>query len=195
MTGTTIETFSGRALDFMDPRADDIDLHDIAHALAFTCRFGGHVHTFESVAEHAVLVSKIVGEQSEDPLLAFAALHHDDHEAYVGDIPTPLKNALGGAVSVIAHGLDKAIARYLGIDVELFHHPLIRDADEQALYIEARALRAHMSIELWGAGPDITTDLRLQWAPVGYGSTLYLDQHVQLAEMLNLNWWQTETAA
>jgi hypothetical protein len=52
-----VETFSGLYVDTEDPRPDTIRLEDIAHALANTCRYGGHCSRFYSVAEHAVFCS------------------------------------------------------------------------------------------------------------------------------------------
>ena len=70
----------------------DIDIQDIAHSLAHICRFNGHTPYFYSVAEHSVLVMKAV-EQSGIKLTAslqLAALLHDAHECYVGDIIRPM---------------------------------------------------------------------------------------------------------
>ena len=89
--GTRIETFSGGSFDYADPKPESILLRDIAHALANTCRFGGHCHRYYSVAEHSVLVSRIV---LDNPRLRLQALFHDGSEAYLGDIPSPLKNLL-----------------------------------------------------------------------------------------------------
>lgn len=81
-----LQTFSGRALNPLAPRAEDLAIEDIAHALALQCRFGGHVRGFYSVAQHSFLVSQVV------PLAdALWALLHDASEAYLMDLPTPVK--------------------------------------------------------------------------------------------------------
>jgi hypothetical protein len=61
-------------------------LQDIAGSLALQCRFTGHTNGFYSVCEHAVMVSLLVGRE-----YALAGLHHDDAEAFIGDISRPLK--------------------------------------------------------------------------------------------------------
>ncbi len=80
-------TYSGSQFWPLDPRSEEIHLADIAHHLAMTCRYGGAVTTFYSVAEHAVLVSLHVPSWC-----AQEALFHDAAEAYVGDLVRPLKH-------------------------------------------------------------------------------------------------------
>ena len=58
--GGWLQTWSGRMFWPLDPRDDEVDICDIAHALAHQCRFGGHCRRFYSVAEHCVLLSHAV---------------------------------------------------------------------------------------------------------------------------------------
>ena len=84
--GDWTQTFTGRQFWPLDPRPDDIDPVDIAHALSMQCRYNGMVTAFYSVAEHCVLMSRAVA-----PEHALHALLHDATEAYVGDMIRPLK--------------------------------------------------------------------------------------------------------
>ena len=68
------------------PNPADIRIEDIAHALSNQCRFGGHAREFYSVAEHCVRVS-----QNCRPEDALWGLLHDASEAYLSDVPAPLK--------------------------------------------------------------------------------------------------------
>lgn len=81
-----IQTFSGRQFWPLDPKPGDVDVADIAHALALKCRFAGHCKAFYSVAQHSVLVSTVVPEEE-----ALWGLLHDAAEAYLADLPRPVK--------------------------------------------------------------------------------------------------------
>jgi 5'-deoxynucleotidase YfbR-like HD superfamily hydrolase len=86
-----IETFSGLYIDPTDMKMGDIVLVDIAHALSNQCRFSGHTKYHYSVAEHSVIVCDQL--KGEPPLTRLFALLHDASEAYLQDIPTPLKHS------------------------------------------------------------------------------------------------------
>jgi uncharacterized protein len=72
----------------MQLESADVCLGDIAHHLSNLCRFTGAVRSFYSVAQHTVLVSLYC-----DPADALWGLLHDSSEAYLVDVPRPLKHA------------------------------------------------------------------------------------------------------
>lgn len=137
---TTMETYTGNWVDFdhFEPRM--VKLVDVSKALSQICRFGGHIPWFYSVASHALTVKKLVEHELGRPDLALAALHHDSHEAYIGDIPTPLKRAAGEGFKRLAGSIDYAIKDAFGIDAD-FNDPVIQEADELALRAEAWVLK------------------------------------------------------
>lgn len=145
-----IETASGHRYAFEGPDPDVVTLEDIAHATSNICRFGGHVRRFYSVAEHSVLVSRIVeacerkvpGEEVRSARLRVALLH-DAHEAYIWDAPSPLKPLLGDTFKDLARISDEIIAgKFLeeGYDADSFKKDYIKSADRLALVVEGRAL-------------------------------------------------------
>ncbi len=75
----------------MSPRADEVFIEDIAHALSILCRYGGHCKRFYSVAEHSILLSRHASSPNK-----LWALLHDAGEAYIVDVPRPLKRFLTG---------------------------------------------------------------------------------------------------
>ena len=68
----TIVTFTGELFCPLDPDPSKINIEDVAHALANSCRFTGHVRKFYSVAQHSVLCSMLVPNE-----LRLTALLHD----------------------------------------------------------------------------------------------------------------------
>lgn len=127
-----IQTHSGRRFDLLEPRADQVDIVDIAHALANLCRFNGHVTRFYSVAQHSVFVSNLVG-----PEYAFCGLMHDATEAYVGDMTRPLKQVMPWFKEV-EDRIWLAVADRFGLPREL--PPAVKHADNVALVTERRDL-------------------------------------------------------
>lgn len=83
-----IKTFSGKMINLIDPNIDDVCIDDIAHSLSMQCRFNGHSKNFYSVAQHSVYVSYLCGYND-----ALAGLLHDASEAYLSDLPKPLKDS------------------------------------------------------------------------------------------------------
>lgn len=89
MNGDWMQTFTGRKVWPLDLTPDQIDIRDIAHSLAYQCRFNGAVREFYSVAQHSVIASLI-----STPAYALGALLHDSAETYLIDIPRPVKGFL-----------------------------------------------------------------------------------------------------
>jgi len=159
-----IETFSGLYFDYDDPKPEQVSIVDIAHALSNIPRFGGHVTRWYSVAEHALLVHDLLGNATQD--LRLAGLHHDSHEAYLGDVPTPLKHHLPATYRMLTERADKAIAAKLNIPVERFMAPEIKRADALALRIEAAFLKKSRGVGVhWGNDgiPPEVLDIQLQY--------------------------------
>jgi 5'-deoxynucleotidase YfbR-like HD superfamily hydrolase len=75
----------------LDPRPEEVDIRDIAHALSMSCRYTGHVRRFYSVAEHSVLIAKWLETRGETNAVCFAGLLHDAGDAYLSDIASPAK--------------------------------------------------------------------------------------------------------
>jgi len=84
-----IQTYTGKRFFPLAPEPADLDLRDVAHALSLQCRFNGHCKGFYSVAEHSVRVSRALPEQ-----YALWGLLHDAAEAYLSDLPSPVKRQM-----------------------------------------------------------------------------------------------------
>jgi hypothetical protein len=164
-TKREIVTFSHKVFDFYRPMPEDICIEDIAHALAFTNRYGGHTRVPYSVAEHCVRMSHIpVG----DPVVN---LLHDSAEAYIGDIPSPQKKGLcwrldsggfGVEYSQVEAEILRQIGKALGIPkiASWLTMPEDTKAADTIMYLtEVRDLMPPQALE---------TFQRLGWIPAGF---------------------------
>lgn len=138
-----IQTCTGVAFDLDHPRAADVRGADIAHALAGINRFGGHLRVFYSVAQHSILAAVLVWQRTRDRVATLAALLHDAHEAYTGDIEAPIKRMIDssapGLLAGIEREIDGAIAAWAGLDLSRIDadvRRLIKAADMQLLFWE-----------------------------------------------------------
>lgn len=123
--GRLIRVSSGKYVDVFAPTEDMIDINDIAHGLANKCRFGGHTQEFFTVAQHSINCLFLVNKEHK-----LAALLHDAAEAYISDIPTPIKRELKQYCD-IEENLMKVIASKFKIEYP-FHHS-IKSADKVSL--------------------------------------------------------------
>lgn len=123
--GDCIRTFTGLYMNVFEPTPDMIHIDDIAHALSNQPRFAGHLKNFYSVAEHSVLVSKLVPDEYK-----LQALLHDASEAYLLDIPSPIKRRLP-EYKILEDNLMKVIAEKFQFEYPL--NPIVKAADKTAL--------------------------------------------------------------
>lgn len=136
--GPTILLVTGRYFSFVEPCS--LTVEEVAHALAHICRFTGHTGGFYSVAQHSVLVSRLVPNH-----LARHALMHDAVEAVVGDVSGPLKRLIPD-YKAIEDRCEEAILAGFGLSPH--SDPLIKRADLVALRTEQRDLM-HRNGGLW----------------------------------------------
>lgn len=142
--GVCMLTVSGIAFSLTKPDANDVRIKDIAWALSRINRFNGHTGSTTplNVAQHSVTVMRLMREryagQIGRPFL-LCGLLHDAHEAYLGDITSPVKKALG--ISALPHLVSQvqgAIHKAVGLEWPLLKgvNAIIRAADIKALLYE-----------------------------------------------------------
>lgn len=127
-TPNCIRTAHGFYVNVFEPDVSTININDIAHALSMQCRFGGHLPVFYSVAQHCVTMSRLMHESHK-----MAALLHDASEAYLLDIPRPIKSRLSN-YKEIEDQLMKLIAAKFGFSYPL--HEKVKEVDEYMLQWE-----------------------------------------------------------
>lgn len=104
---------SGRHFTHTQPQIDQVDIDDIAHALSMQCRYGGHTSRFYSVAEHCCYVSDYCPYD-----IKLWGLLHDASEAYLVDIPRPVKVLLSNYAEMESKIMDCVALRY-GLSKEM----------------------------------------------------------------------------
>lgn len=144
----TIRLRSGLYLDLADPKQDQLTIEDIAGALSKICRFGGHVDSFYSVAEHSVLCLSVAREDGLAIAEQFACLMHDAAEAFVGDVVKPLKVMLGNYAAIESR-MESVIAAKFGIDFAATKQAY-RKIDHEMLIAERRALFSSDNVKWFG---------------------------------------------
>lgn len=154
---TTILTADGAYFDFAAPSADVVTLNAVARGLANTCRFAGQCPRFYSVAEHSVLVSHIVPAE-----LAVAGLLHDAPEAFICDMPKPLKVRLPD-YQAVEDEIERVVLGKFGVALPL--PPEIKHADRIALATEQRGLMVNLDAWHWTEGVEPLDVVIEAWEP------------------------------
>jgi 5'-deoxynucleotidase YfbR-like HD superfamily hydrolase len=195
---TWMITRTGAHFDLQHIAPLSISTLDIAHALANINRFTGHAMRPYSVAEHSLLVVEIMerdlGVRQPGPLLA--GLLHDAHEAYTGDLSTPMKDMIDAASAGAWRREEQRIAdavlqRFNILYTSQAHHELVKRADLMALATERRDLLP-ATPDPWpclhGVQPagwvDLNTRDHFDWVDWKQG---FLDKFAELNYALDLH--------
>ena len=164
-----IEMFSGTAVDLIQPDPETIRLDDIAHHLARIHRYTGG--TEWSVAAHSLCVAMLVPRE-----FRLEALLHDAHEAYVGDVSSPMKSAMRSftfikareppnyepvsAFDLIEENFERVVREKFGLPAEKSDE--VRHADLVMLATERKYLLPNTGMREWMPLPEHTTDERVR---------------------------------
>jgi len=84
-----LETYNQNFFFYLEKNPENIDIEDIAQGLSNLCRFTGQVKEFYSVAQHSCIICDYAPEH-----LKLIGLLHDGAEAYISDIPRPVKGLI-----------------------------------------------------------------------------------------------------
>jgi hypothetical protein len=152
------QTYSGERIYFLNPEQNNYKIEDIAHSLSMQCRFNGHTNKFYSVAQHSVIVSYYVPEK-----YALWGLLHDAAEAYVCDIPRPLRPHISGHEDM-EKNIFMEIAKQFSLDPIIFPMPKeVKKIDNRLLIDEGKTFLGN--IDGWGLKGD-PLDIKIKpWTP------------------------------
>lgn len=139
-----LQTRSGRRVDLLGPSVSQIDFGDIANALSHINRFTGHTFGRYSVAQHCCLGADYLKLTGHSALTALGFLLHDAHEAYLGDIATPIAAAVCdvSALRAAKVQIDHCIQIAAGVVIPHDIKSLIREIDLCMCRTERDALMA-----------------------------------------------------
>jgi hypothetical protein len=168
--GDWIQTALGRQFWPIDPRADEVFIDDIAHALSMLCRFGGHCLRFYSVAEHSVLLSRAAAPENKR-----WALLHDASEAYLVDVPRPLKPFLQG-YQAAEEKIMRAVCERFGLASVM--PAAVKEYDKRILFDERTQNMATAPIR-WATDVD-PIGVTLQFWPPSVAKVAFLAEFQSL---------------
>ncbi|MBZ9659744.1 hypothetical protein LB523_11880 [Mesorhizobium sp. ESP-6-4] len=135
--GGMLQTFTGRHFWPLDARPEEVHIEDIAHSLSLQCRYAGHCKRFYSVAEHSVLIANWIwwhGSAAD----ALAGLLHDATEAYLVDMPRPVKRSMH-EYRLHEAALWKVLAARFGLPEEM--PAIVHEADNRIIADELVNMR------------------------------------------------------
>lgn len=167
------QTRGGKRFDTFDPKPEQFDIFDIATALSRICRFNGHTIKFYSVAEHCVLMAGAVSRQNK-----FAALMHDVSEAYLPDMPGPIKGHFQSFIDAENVIMKAAADRFR------FAWPLpdeVKEADARILMDEKKQAMGPSPCD-WGIDCK-PLGVKLKFWPFGLAQNKFLHEFWRLGAL------------
>ncbi len=181
---------SGRRLDLLDPTPMDIEIEDIAHGLSFVARWNGQTlgDFAYSVAEHSLLVETLFGriDPKAGAKWRLAALLHDAPEYVIGDMISPVKNAVGPGYDDLDKRLTAAIHIRFGLPAAIPQavKRKIKKADKISAWLEATRIAGFTQAEAdrFFGHPDagVIDGLDLHLRPPIAARNAYLARHKAL---------------
>lgn len=137
---STLETVSGKKINVTNPDPSTIDITDIAWALSRMPRFSGHSIPYipYSVAQHCIRVMKDLAPHG--PEIQMYGLLHDAAEAYINDLPSPVKHIpeIHAVISKLEDRLMDTIYQSLEIEPPTeAQEAIVKVADKEQQAVEA----------------------------------------------------------
>lgn len=135
-----IITYTQKHMDPLDPHPEEIDIHDIAHALSLLCRGNGQVKTFFSVAQHCIYCALEAEKRGYSPSVILGCLLHDGSEAYMADVPRPLKLSMIEYQKAENRLLDMIYHKFINKPLSEKELMQIKEIDDDLLYFDLTEL-------------------------------------------------------
>ena len=133
---SSITTYTGYSIDPFCAERDAIRERDIAHALSLLCRANGHFPYFYSVGQHCLNCAAEAAARGCSRRVQLACLLHDASEAYMADIPRPVKAHLTGYREAEARLLEVIYGKWLSPSLTEEERAQVLAVDNVLLYHE-----------------------------------------------------------
>lgn len=173
-----ITTYSGTHFYPLNPKKEDIHIKDVAHALSLICRGNGHVKTFFSVGQHCVNCALEAIARGYSRRVCLACLLHDAGEAYLSDVPRPLKKDMPHYKEWEDCILEKVYEKFLGEPLTQEEENLVKQVDDDMLYFDMKVL----------LGEVLDREEPKMWSAVSQEYVPFIEveeQYLKLFEQLN----------
>ena len=135
-----ILTYKKKEFYPLEPKIEDIDIEDIAHALSLLCRANGHFKHFYSVGLHSLNCAYEAQARGYSQNVILGCLLHDASEAYMSDVPRPFKKSLPEYVQAEEELLDKIYEHFLGSKLDEEEEKIVKTVDDALLYYDLKEL-------------------------------------------------------
>jgi uncharacterized protein len=184
LIGIWSHSLFGRAIEMVHPDPREVDFAEIAETLSMINRFTGCAEKPVSVALHTTICVAAARALKATPTQVAHVLLHDAHEARIGDIATPVAQALAAvadglndnlratqcgsyvvreAIAELKDRHDRAIWRAAGLDEpDAATRALVKRCDVIALMTERRDFLAPRPCP-WAPEIEAVPPLRSSW--------------------------------
>lgn len=157
-----ITTFSGKHIDPANPEPEKIDIIDIAHSLSQLCRGNGHTKIFFSVGQHCINCALEAKARGLSQRIILACLLHDASEAYLLDVPKPVKENMPDYREKEDRLLKEIYIKFLGRELTVDEKAIVKEIDKAMLYYDLKYLLNEISEE---KAPGINIKLSYKFVP------------------------------
>lgn len=172
--GPWLLTLNGACYHILDPRIEEVDIESIASALARECRFGANSLYRYSVAQHSVLVSYLCEKY---PL---CGLLHDSPEAYLKDMPSPIKGSLPPYIYMESLAWRVICKKFNLMEFQYGMPEEVERADKVMLATEARDLMQNVK-NMWKVTEKAISQRVEPW-DLEYSKARFLERFEELTK-------------
>ena len=167
-----ITTYTGDHLYPTAPDEKNIHIEDIAHALSYICRGNGHVKNFFSVGQHCINCALEAMARGYSRRVCLACLLHDAGEAYMSDVPRPIKVGMPQYKEWENEIIRVVYIKYLGSELTAEEECLVKQVDDDMLYYDMKVL---LGEELDREEPEMMSMFSQEYVPFVEVEEQYLE--------------------